>query len=96
MKPTSQRWKQIGECRVPWEREALEFVREGLPDLEPYRAWANVEFLGVGSRANSGPWADPVSVFAVVAQIRRQKRAGMSPPLRKTESPLRCSDFGGS
>ena len=52
MKPTSQRWKQIGECRFPWEREALEFVREGLPDLEPYRAWANVEFLGLDQSIN--------------------------------------------
>jgi hypothetical protein len=67
LKPTSQRWKQIGECRFPWEREALEIVREGLPDLEPYRAWANVELRGVGSCTSSGPWADPVSVFAVVA-----------------------------
>lgn len=52
MKPTSQRWKQIGECRFPWEREALEFVRDGLPDLEPYRAWSNVEFLGLDQSIN--------------------------------------------
>ncbi len=52
MKPTSQRWKQIGECRFPWEKEALEYVRERLPDLEPYRAWANVEFLGLDQSIN--------------------------------------------
>lgn len=52
MKPTSQRWKQIGECRFPWEKEALEFIRERLPDIEPYRAWANVEFLGLDQSIN--------------------------------------------
>jgi len=52
LKPTSQRWKQIGECRFPWEKEALEYVRERLPDIEPYRAWANVEFLGLDQSIN--------------------------------------------
>jgi hypothetical protein len=28
-----------------WERDALEFIREGLPDHEPYRAWSNFEFI---------------------------------------------------
>ena len=30
---SSERWKTITESQFPWEREALDFVREGLPDL---------------------------------------------------------------
>jgi serine/threonine protein kinase len=41
----SLRWRQIAPSEFPWEREALAFVREGLPDQEPYRAWANLEFI---------------------------------------------------
>lgn len=39
------RWKSITESQFAWEREALEFVRERLPDHEPWRAWANFEFI---------------------------------------------------
>jgi hypothetical protein len=42
---TSQRWRQIAPSEFPWEREALAFVRQGLPDYEPYRAWSNLEFI---------------------------------------------------
>lgn len=45
MNETSSRWHQITPSEFPWEREALGFVRQGLPDHEPYRAWANLEFL---------------------------------------------------
>jgi hypothetical protein len=27
-----------------WERRGLDFIRSGLPDHDPYRAWANFEF----------------------------------------------------
>jgi serine/threonine protein kinase len=39
-------WKTITPSDYPWEQEALEFIREGLPDHEPYRAWGNFEFIG--------------------------------------------------
>jgi hypothetical protein len=45
MKETSPLWHQIAPSEYPWEREALAFVREALPDHEPYRAWANVEIV---------------------------------------------------
>src|SRR4051812_5861241 len=41
----SERWRQITPSAFPWEREAQDFVREGLPDHEPYRAWASFEFI---------------------------------------------------
>ena len=42
---SSERWKQITPSQFPWEREALDYVREHLPDCDPYRAWANFEFI---------------------------------------------------
>ena len=39
------RWKEITPSQFPWEREALEYIRKGLPGHEPYRAWSNFEFI---------------------------------------------------
>jgi Nuclease-related domain len=39
------RWTTITPSQYPWEQAALDFVRAGLPDHDPYRAWANFEFL---------------------------------------------------
>jgi serine/threonine protein kinase len=49
---SSERWKVIAESRYPWEREALEFVRQRLPDHDPYRAWANFEFIAEDGSIN--------------------------------------------
>jgi serine/threonine protein kinase len=43
---SSDRWTEVNHSRYPWEREAQAFVREGLPDSDPYAGWANVEFIG--------------------------------------------------
>ena len=32
------RWATITPSQYPWEQAALDFVRAGLPDHEPYRA----------------------------------------------------------
>ncbi|QDT95269.1 BREX system serine/threonine kinase PglW [Gimesia aquarii] len=40
----SPRWNIITSSQYEWERRALDFIREGLPDHDPYRAWANFEF----------------------------------------------------
>jgi Nuclease-related domain len=45
MSMSPERWNTITESPYPWEREALEFIRQRLPDHEPYRAWANFEFI---------------------------------------------------
>ena len=45
MDATSPRWQAITDSEFPWERDALAFVRERLPDHEPYRAWSNFEFI---------------------------------------------------
>ena len=38
------RWNVITPSEFPWEREALDFIRAGLPDHEPYRAWVGFDF----------------------------------------------------
>ena len=45
MDKSSARWTEVNPSQFPWEREAQSFVREGLPDTDPYCAWANVEYI---------------------------------------------------
>jgi hypothetical protein len=40
----SPRWDFITPSQYEWERRGLDFIKAGLPDHDPYRAWANVEF----------------------------------------------------
>lgn len=42
---SSNRWHTIAESQFPWERDALDYLRERLPDQEPFRAWSNFEFI---------------------------------------------------
>ena len=45
MERGSSRWAEVNPSRFPWERAGLDYVRTGLPDVAPIRAWANVEFV---------------------------------------------------
>lgn len=45
-------WKQITPSDFAWEREALDFLKHELPDHEPYRAWANFEFIAQDGSIN--------------------------------------------
>jgi hypothetical protein len=38
-------WSAISAPAFPWEREALDYVRDQFPTHEPYRAWSNFEFI---------------------------------------------------
>jgi serine/threonine protein kinase len=38
------RWNIITPSQYEWERRGLDFIKTGLPDHDPYRAWANFEF----------------------------------------------------
>jgi serine/threonine protein kinase len=49
---SSERWKEVSPSQFAWEREALDFIRQGLPDCEPYRAWSNFEFIADDSSIN--------------------------------------------
>ena len=41
----SHRWIAVTESAFPWEQAALNYLHERLPDQEPFRAWANFEFV---------------------------------------------------
>lgn len=45
-------WITVTESRYPWERDALDFVCDLWPDHEPYRAWANFEFIALDGSIN--------------------------------------------
>jgi len=38
-------WTTVAESKFPWERDALDFLRERFPSHDPYRAWSNFEFI---------------------------------------------------
>lgn len=42
---STTRWHVIAESRTPWEKEALDYLRDRLPDREPVRVWSNFEFI---------------------------------------------------
>lgn len=52
MNPKSTRWKALAPSQFPWEREALDWIRDQLPDQEPYRAWSLFEFLAEDGSIN--------------------------------------------
>lgn len=52
MDPRSPRWKEITPSEFPWEREAIAYLRDHLPDTEPYRLWTNFEFIADDGSVN--------------------------------------------
>ena len=48
----SSNWTTASESKFPWERDALDFVREQFPERDPYRAWANFEFIADDGSVN--------------------------------------------
>ena len=48
MDARSPRWHRVTPSTFPWEDEAIEFLREGVPDSDPQRAWSNFEFISGG------------------------------------------------
>jgi serine/threonine protein kinase len=48
----SGRWTAVSQSAFEWEREALDFLRDHLPDHEPWRAWSNFEFIDDEGRVN--------------------------------------------
>lgn len=55
-------WTTISESEFPWEREALAFIRKGLPTSSPIQVWSNFEFMAEGGAIYEvdtlvvGPW----------------------------------------
>jgi Nuclease-related domain len=46
------RWNAITESEFPWEREALEWLKEQLPNTDPWHAWTNFEFIDDDGKVN--------------------------------------------
>lgn len=55
-------WTNISESEYPWERDALAFIRNGLPSSSPIQVWSNFEFMAEGGAIYEvdtllvGPW----------------------------------------
>src|SRR5262245_3380850 len=49
---STSNWTTVAESNFPWERDALEFVRQRFPTHEPYRAWSNFEFIAEDGSIN--------------------------------------------
>ena len=45
-------WSEVEPSQFAWEREALAFLKAGLPNHEPYRAWSNFEFVADDGSVN--------------------------------------------
>ncbi len=50
MRLSDKPWEIVTESAFEWERHALNFIRERLPDEDPYRAWANFDFIADDGR----------------------------------------------
>jgi hypothetical protein len=48
----SQRWMAVTEPQFPWERDALTYLHERLPDQDPFRTWSNFEFIAEDGSIN--------------------------------------------
>ena len=46
------RWKPFAESKIPHEREALEFLGQGLPDSDPTLLYTNFEFIADDGSVN--------------------------------------------
>jgi len=46
------RWRRASKSEFPWERDALQYLADNLPDREPVRLWSNFEFVSAdGARS---------------------------------------------
>jgi Nuclease-related domain len=81
---SATRWHAINESQYPWERDALEFVRQGLPDHDPYLAWANFEFVSQDGGINEVDLLvlSPNALFLVEIKSRCSFSASKRPRYR--------------
>ena len=45
MSLSGDRWTEITPSQYRWEREALQWLRDNLPNQEPWHVWTNCEFM---------------------------------------------------
>ncbi len=52
MPMSRSRWQAVSQSQFAWEREALDWLRNHLPDREPWHAWTNFEFIDEEGKVN--------------------------------------------
>ncbi len=66
------RWTTISESAFAWEKEALDWLRERLPDRDPWHVWSNFEFIDDQGKVNEvdALVLSPVGLFLVEIKSR--------------------------
>jgi serine/threonine protein kinase len=69
---TSSRWQAVSQSQFAWEREALDWLRNHLPDREPWHAWTNFEFIDEEGKVNEvdALMLTPAGLFLVEIKSR--------------------------
>src|SRR5262245_35491425 len=88
----SQHWIAVAESAFPWEMAALRYLRERLPEQEPFHAWANFESL-TGSKALAA-YGDVDGPSA--ANNRPWSRTGTATLLRRSDASASAHDYVGT
>lgn len=73
---TASNWKSFAGSPSPWERDALEFVRERFPTHEPYRAWSLFELITPATARSTRSICPSSPATASTASRARAGRAG--------------------
>ncbi|MBK5914701.1 BREX system serine/threonine kinase PglW [Rhodocyclus purpureus] len=74
----ASRWHAIAESGFAWEREALDWLREQLPDREPWHVWSNFEFIDDQGKVNEvdALVLSPAGLFLVEIKSRPGRVSG--------------------
>ena len=80
-----RRWRQFAESRYAHEREALEFLRDVLPDRDPICLYSNFEFI-----------ADDGSVNEIDALVSRRTDLRLQPSVITNSRVRRYLRLSGS
>ncbi|MBK6593623.1 MAG: NERD domain-containing protein [Burkholderiales bacterium] len=66
------RWTSISESNFAWEKEALDWLRNLLPDRDPWHVWSNFEFIDDEGKVNEvdALVLSPVGIFLVEIKSR--------------------------
>jgi hypothetical protein len=78
MMNATRNWNTIAESKFPWERDAVNFVRDRFPLFEPYHGWSNFEFIADDGSINEVDLLlfTPVGFFLVEIKSRPGKLSG--------------------
>jgi len=71
--PMSQsRWVAVSQSSFRWELEALDWMRQHLPDHDPWRVWSNFEFIADDGSINEvdALLLSPVGLFLIEIKSR--------------------------